>query len=53
MVLKVHKGGSFEWGEIAKFILLLLAVVIVFLLISLFRGGFDKILVSIKDLLGL
>jgi len=49
----LHKTGSFEWGEIAKFILLLLAIVIVILLISLFKGGFDKVLVSIRDLLGL
>ena len=49
----MKKKASFEWGEIVKFILLILAIIIVILLVTMFKGGYEKALDSLKNLFGI
>lgn len=49
----MKKKASFEWGEVVKFILLLLAIIVVILLISMFKGGYEKSIESLKELFGI
>ncbi len=49
----MKKKANFEWGEVVKFILLLLAIIIVLLLTAMFKGGYEKALESLKELFGI
>ncbi len=47
------RRGEFEWSTIAKLILLLVILLVVLLIINLFKGGFDRAIENITNLLGL